>query len=251
MLVQSIVSIYWARLYQVPRALVNLIEPLHILPLREMHLETSLKCPTWLVKWVSLFSLPFKSLTEILSLWKRFYNCTVTVMLCGFDSSSCAPVMTQSSPDYHLINSKTPCYLSSASILCPCVILPKANSKALQMVEDINRGYQVRKLKQTTLRSLKEQALTPSLYFFKHLLHDLVESSRYDTRSDFTVVIQPFFREIIVPKLPVSNTALSLTCGLHRLYGSLVHRTLHPIYKHRFSNRNMTVSLQYIAFCFD
>ncbi|XP_035535037.1 phospholipase B1, membrane-associated-like [Morone saxatilis] len=97
---------------EVPRALVNLIEPLHITPLREMHMDTSLKCPTWLV-----------------------------------------------------------------NILCPCVILPKANSKALQMVEDINRGYQ---------RSLLE----------------LVESGRYDTRSDFTVVVQPFFRDIIFPRLP-------------------------------------------------
>ncbi|XP_070705362.1 phospholipase B1, membrane-associated-like [Pempheris klunzingeri] len=97
---------------EVPRALVNLIEPLHITPLREMHMDTSLKCPTWLV-----------------------------------------------------------------NILCPCVILPKTNSKALQMVEDINQGYQ---------RSL----------------HDIVESGQYDTRSDFTVVIQPFFRNVIVPKLP-------------------------------------------------
>ncbi|XP_071323371.1 phospholipase B1, membrane-associated-like [Trachinotus anak] len=97
---------------EVPRALVNLIEPLHITPLRQMHMDASLKCPTWLV-----------------------------------------------------------------NILCPCVILPKPNSKALQMVEDINRGYQ-------------------------RLLHELVESGRYDTRSDFTVVIQPFFREIVVPRLP-------------------------------------------------
>ncbi|CAJ1078258.1 phospholipase B1%2C membrane-associated-like [Xyrichtys novacula] len=97
---------------QVPRALVNLIEPLHIVPLREMHLDPSIKCPTWLV-----------------------------------------------------------------NILCPCVIMPKENSKALQLVEDLNRGYQ-------------------------QSLHGLIESGRYDTSSDFTVVIQPFFREVIVPKLP-------------------------------------------------
>ncbi|KAM7395163.1 hypothetical protein PAMA_006764 [Pampus argenteus] len=97
---------------EVPRALVNLVEPLHILPLREMHMDPSLKCPTWLV-----------------------------------------------------------------NILCPCVILPKPNSKALQMLEELNRGYQ---------RSLS----------------DLVESGRYDTRSDFTVVTQPFFSEIVVPRLP-------------------------------------------------
>ncbi|XP_069370810.1 phospholipase B1, membrane-associated-like [Paralichthys olivaceus] len=97
---------------QVPRALVNLIEPLHIIPLREMHMDASLKCPTWLVK-----------------------------------------------------------------ILCPCVVLPKSNSKALEMLDNMNRIYQ---------RSL----------------HELVESGRYDTRSDFTVVIQPFFRDIVVPRLP-------------------------------------------------
>ncbi|KAF0023736.1 hypothetical protein F2P81_024366 [Scophthalmus maximus] len=97
---------------EVPRALVNLIEPLHIIPLREMHTDASVKCPTWLV-----------------------------------------------------------------NILCPCVILPKPNSEALQLLEDINRSYQ-------------------------RALHELVESSQYDTRSDFTVVIQPFFREIVVPRLP-------------------------------------------------
>ncbi|KAM4600980.1 phospholipase B1, membrane-associated-like [Polymixia lowei] len=97
---------------EVPRALVNLVEPLHIIPLRKMHEDRSLKCPTWLV-----------------------------------------------------------------NILCPCVILPKPGSKALHKVEELNRGYQ---------RSLNE----------------LVESKRYDTRPDFTVVVQPFFREIVVPTLP-------------------------------------------------
>ncbi|XP_028460437.1 phospholipase B1, membrane-associated [Perca flavescens] len=97
---------------EMPRALVNLVEPLHIIPLREMHSDTSLKCPTWLL-----------------------------------------------------------------NILCPCVILPMPNSEALQKVEDINRNYQ-------------------------RLLHELVESGRYDTRSDFTVVVQPFFRRIVVPRLP-------------------------------------------------
>ncbi|XP_062267995.1 phospholipase B1, membrane-associated-like [Platichthys flesus] len=97
---------------QVPRAVVNLIEPLHILGLREMHMDPSLKCPTYLME-----------------------------------------------------------------IICPCVVLPKANSKALQMLEDTNRMYQ---------RSL----------------HELVESGLYDTRSDFTVVIQPFLRDIILPRLP-------------------------------------------------
>lgn len=97
---------------EVPRALVNLVEPLHIAPLREMHTDTSLKCPTWLV-----------------------------------------------------------------NILCPCVILPKDSSEAVKRLDALNRNYQT-------------------------ALHELVESGRYDTDPDFTVVVQPFFREIVVPRLP-------------------------------------------------
>ncbi|XP_023203116.1 phospholipase B1, membrane-associated-like isoform X1 [Xiphophorus maculatus] len=97
---------------EVPRALVNLVEPLYITPLREMHRDASLNCPTWLM-----------------------------------------------------------------NILCPCVVMPEPNSEALQIVETVNRGYQ-------------------------HLLHELIESGRYDTHSNFTVVIQPFLRDIALPRLP-------------------------------------------------
>ncbi|KAM4713138.1 phospholipase B1, membrane-associated-like [Anableps anableps] len=97
---------------KVPRALVNLVEPIHITPLREVQMDTSLKCPTWLL-----------------------------------------------------------------NTLCPCVVMPKPNSEALKVIETVNRGYQ---------RSL----------------HDLVESGRYDTHSNFTVVIQPFLRDITIPRLP-------------------------------------------------
>ncbi|XP_054617588.1 phospholipase B1, membrane-associated-like isoform X1 [Dunckerocampus dactyliophorus] len=97
---------------EVPRALVNLIEPIHITPLREMHLNSSLKCPTWLVE-----------------------------------------------------------------ILCACVVLPMPSSAAVEKLEELNKKYQL-------------------------VLSELVESNRYDTRPDFTVVIQPFFREVIVPRLP-------------------------------------------------
>ncbi|XP_063078262.1 phospholipase B1, membrane-associated-like [Engraulis encrasicolus] len=97
---------------EVPRAIVNLIEPLHILPLRQLHQDHTLKCPTWLV-----------------------------------------------------------------DILCPCVITPRPHSEAERRMEDLNRHYQLS-------------------------IHDLIESGRYDTHDNFTVVIQPFLRDIIVPLLP-------------------------------------------------
>ncbi|XP_047430437.1 phospholipase B1, membrane-associated-like [Mugil cephalus] len=96
---------------EVPRALVNLVEPFHILPLREMNLDSSLNCPSWLVE-----------------------------------------------------------------MLCPCVVLPEPGSEALQALDEINRGYQ-------------------------RALVGLVESGRYDTQPDFTVVLQPFFRETVLPRL--------------------------------------------------
>ncbi|XP_071007829.1 phospholipase B1, membrane-associated-like [Oncorhynchus clarkii lewisi] len=97
---------------QVPRALVNLVEPLYIPVLRQMHtdLNADLKCPTWLV-----------------------------------------------------------------NILCPCVISPKEGSEALRQLNGLNRDYQ-------------------------RGLHELVESGRYDTHNNFTVVLQPFLRDIIVPQ---------------------------------------------------
>ncbi|XP_034169381.2 phospholipase B1, membrane-associated isoform X1 [Pangasianodon hypophthalmus] len=96
---------------EVPRAIVNLVEPLHITPLRAMHQDSTLGCPTWLVR-----------------------------------------------------------------ILCSCVVSPEDGSEALQDLEDLNRAYQ-------------------------RVLRDLVESGRYDTHSNFTVVLQPFLRDIAVPML--------------------------------------------------
>lgn len=39
---------------QVPRAIVNLVELLNIVPLRDLHKDKTLGCPTWFVKWVIL-----------------------------------------------------------------------------------------------------------------------------------------------------------------------------------------------------
>ncbi|KAM4540325.1 phospholipase B1, membrane-associated [Fundulus diaphanus] len=96
---------------EVPRSIVNMVEMFNIIPLREMHKDKSLGCPTWMVK-----------------------------------------------------------------ILCPCVLEPTEGSRELQRLWDINRTYQ---------KGIRE----------------LIDSGRYDTYDNFTVVLQPFFREVILPRL--------------------------------------------------
>ncbi|XP_071353860.1 phospholipase B1, membrane-associated isoform X2 [Trachinotus anak] len=94
---------------EVPRAIVNLVELLNIVPLRDLHRDKTLGCPTWFV-----------------------------------------------------------------SLICPCILKPKEGSTELQKVNDFNRAYQ---------RGIRE----------------LIDSGRFDTRDNFTVVLQPFFREVFLP----------------------------------------------------
>lgn len=85
----------------------------------------------------------------------------------------------------------------------------------------------------------RPHARTPFLPVFKRLLHELVESSRYDTRSDFTVVIQPFFRDIVVPRLPVSNT---LCCGgCHLVTKAWINNFFFFSYKNSSNNNNSSL----------
>ncbi|XP_072545003.1 phospholipase B1, membrane-associated [Salminus brasiliensis] len=96
---------------EVPRAVVNLVEALYIIPLRPLHQDSSLGCPTWLI-----------------------------------------------------------------NDICPCVVKPAEGSSELQSLININRAYQ-------------------------SSTRNLVNSGRYDTRSDFTVVLQPFMRDLVLPLL--------------------------------------------------
>uniref|UniRef100_A0A087YCB0 Si:ch211-214p16.3 n=1 Tax=Poecilia formosa TaxID=48698 RepID=A0A087YCB0_POEFO len=96
---------------EVPRAIVNMVEMFNIVPLRELHKDKSLGCPTWMV-----------------------------------------------------------------NIICPCVLTATDGSHELQKLSDFNRAYQ-------------------------HGMRELVDSGRYDTRNNFTVVLQPFFREVVLPRL--------------------------------------------------
>ncbi|KAG9268279.1 phospholipase B1, membrane-associated-like [Astyanax mexicanus] len=96
---------------EVPRALVNLVEPLYIIPMRKLHLDSSLGCPTWVINEI-----------------------------------------------------------------CSCVVKPAEGSSDLQALTNLNRAYQ-------------------------SSVRNLVSSGRYDTRSDFTVVVQPFMRDVTLPML--------------------------------------------------
>ncbi|KAB1267226.1 Phospholipase B1; membrane-associated [Camelus dromedarius] len=68
------------------------------------------------------------------------------------------------------------CPVQQASILCNCVLTPREGSQELARLEDVTQAYQ---------SSMRE----------------LVESGRYDTREDFSVVLQPFFHSIQLPVL--------------------------------------------------
>ncbi|XP_017266887.1 phospholipase B1, membrane-associated isoform X2 [Kryptolebias marmoratus] len=96
---------------EVPRAIVNLVELFNIVPLRDLHKNKLLNCPTWLVR-----------------------------------------------------------------LVCPCVVKPIEGSSELQWLIDFNRAYQL-------------------------AMRELIDSGRYDTHNNFTVVLQPFFREMSIPTL--------------------------------------------------
>ncbi|XP_072407470.1 phospholipase B1, membrane-associated [Chiloscyllium punctatum] len=96
---------------EVPRAFVNLIEVLELIPLRRLHQDTQLSCPRILVR-----------------------------------------------------------------MLCNCVVKPNENSPELQMMIEANKAYQ-------------------------QSIQKLVESGKYDSGENFTVVLQPFLRHMEVPIL--------------------------------------------------
>lgn len=95
---------------QVPRAIVNLVEVLNIVPLRELHADKSLGCPTWFVKSVPFFCLFLYN--------KQLKN----------NNKSC--------------DIKLMCDLCF-SIICPCILKPTEGSSELQKVNQFNTDYQV------------------------------------------------------------------------------------------------------------
>lgn len=68
-------------------------------------------------------------------------------------------------------------------LMCPCASYP-LNKKAEQALQETWEGY-------------------------TRLSKELVDSGRYDTRDDFTVVLQPFFKEFLAPRLDNGQVDLS------------------------------------------
>ncbi|XP_018120395.2 phospholipase B1, membrane-associated [Xenopus laevis] len=76
-----------------------------------------------------------------------------------------------------VLDPRVKCPVLITKMLCPCLLNIADNSQELKFIRDINSDYQ-------------------------HNTQQLIDSGRYDTRDDFTVVLQPFFRNPTIPKLP-------------------------------------------------
>ncbi|EHB15898.1 Phospholipase B1, membrane-associated [Heterocephalus glaber] len=68
------------------------------------------------------------------------------------------------------------CPVQQASTLCNCVLTLRENSHELARLDALTQAYQ-------------------------SSMHELVESGRYDTHEDFSVVLQPFFLNVVLPVL--------------------------------------------------
>ncbi|XP_028927469.2 phospholipase B1, membrane-associated [Ornithorhynchus anatinus] len=82
------------------------------------------------------------------------------------------------------LDDRVNCPIQLASYLCNCVLTVREGSPELARIEEVTRAYQ-----SGTRR--------------------LVESGRYDTREDFTVVLQPFFQDIKLAFLPDGRPDIS------------------------------------------
>lgn len=60
--------------------------------------------------------------------------------------------------------------------------------------------------------------------FFQHAMRQLIDTGRYDTHSNFTVVLQPFMREVHLPRLEVraaTRKTFNLLTSYHPHYLSI------------------------------
>ncbi|XP_049689659.1 phospholipase B1, membrane-associated [Accipiter gentilis] len=73
----------------------------------------------------------------------------------------------------HIAASSSECALTAKNV-CPCFLNPKENSSELQEIKRVNRDFQAE-------------------------ASQLINSGRYEQREDFAIVMQPFFRNTLLP----------------------------------------------------
>lgn len=66
-------------------------------------------------------------------------------------------------------------------------------------------------------RSVNRPALRSLALSYRKAIQDLVATGKYDSRDDFTVVIQPFFSRLTVPQTAVCLVVFSLFCNIDNL----------------------------------
>lgn len=100
--------------------------------------------------------------------------------------------------------------------VCPCFLLPSEDSPELAEIKRINRELQVikQKKKQKKLRDhnvFLQYCSCSNIYFCQIETEKLVYSGRYDGREDFAVVVQPFFKNSVLPLNAVSSPCTTFT----------------------------------------
>ncbi|KAM4770831.1 phospholipase B1, membrane-associated [Rhinophrynus dorsalis] len=75
------------------------------------------------------------------------------------------------------LDPRVDCPVLITKMLCPCLLNIPENSEEMRVFREVNSAYQ-------------------------QSIEQFIDSGRYDTREDFTVVLQPFFRNPKIPHLP-------------------------------------------------
>ncbi|KFO23324.1 Phospholipase B1, membrane-associated [Fukomys damarensis] len=147
---------------KVPRALVNLVDFMNPRVVRQVFLGNPDKCP---VQQASLA--PEHKLWSLQPHVQLNQGTGEALMPTPGGPKAAAPERSFGSGLLHF---------PLCSVLCNCVLTPRENSYELAKLDALTQAYQ------SSIRKL-------------------VESGRYDTREDFSVVLQPFFLNIQLPVL--------------------------------------------------
>lgn len=66
--------------------------------------------------------------------------------------------------------------------------------------------------------------------FFQRGMRELIDSGRYDTHDNFTVILQPFMREIYLPRLEVRADQLDTIKAFLSIHLFEFHPGIHHVF---------------------